>query len=237
MEWLNLHTSTLDSAEFIGAAPVERSTWLCLQRYCIGQENGGKIIGAASWGDRKWQQLARVTLREVKMPSDLWRWNNNDLELNFYPIGKQREIEAKRQAGKDTVAKRWNKQDSSGSCSADSSAICSADTEGEGNRKEKGIRKEVGQNDPAAIAAPTSAELPLSDEAKETKQEKQTDVEWLASLACDTDAYAGIDVPREHAKCARWCIEHKKQLTRRRFVNWLNRCEKPMQGDGGALMR
>lgn len=132
MEWLNLHSSVLDSPEVVGAEPTDRATWLFLLRYCIGQENGGVILDCQSWGDRKWQQLVRITLPEVKRVSTLWRMNGQDLEVNFYPIEKQKEIEAKREAGRSTVAKRWGKRN----CSADSSAICSAHTEGEGKGRE-----------------------------------------------------------------------------------------------------
>ena len=160
MDWLNIHTSTLDSAEVIGAEPIERATWLFLLRYCTGQENGGVIKDCSDWGDRKWQQIVRVTQKEVKTPSALWSWAGADLHVNFYPIDKQREVESKRKAGRLTVEKRWGKQDmlpigsalssadssatssaitlakdgadSSACSSAISSASCSADTEGKG---------------------------------------------------------------------------------------------------------
>lgn len=61
---------------------------------------------------------------------------------------------------------------------------------------------------------------------------KQTDAEWLASLKANP-AYAAIDVDREHAKAAVWCQTNGKVLTRPRFVNWLNRCDRPMSGPEG----
>ena len=57
-----------------------------------------------------------------------------------------------------------------------------------------------------------------------------SDTEWLSMLAINT-AYFGIDVKREYAKAGSWCEANKKQLTRRRFVNWLNRAERPMSAD------
>lgn len=56
----------------------------------------------------------------------------------------------------------------------------------------------------------------------------QSESEWLASLKGDA-AYQGIDVEREHARMANWCAVNHKQATRRRFVNWLNRCDRPME--------
>ena len=107
MEWLNLHTSVLDSPEVVGEEPVNRATWLFLLRYCIGQENAGIVINARSWGDRKWQQLVRVTSKEVARKSDLWEWIGDDLVVSKYPKDKESEIKHLREIGKSsTVSKR-----------------------------------------------------------------------------------------------------------------------------------
>lgn len=58
---------------------------------------------------------------------------------------------------------------------------------------------------------------------------KQTDGEWLESLKADP-TYTGIDVGREFGKCAKWCEVNRKQNTRKRFINWLNRAERPING-------
>ena len=97
----------------------------------------------------------------------------------------------------------------------------------EGKVKEGKVREKGEEKEQAADAAPTSAEFSLGDEAKPTKSDEPTDSDWLVGL-CSDPAYSGLDVEREHAKCIRWCKEHGKQPTRRRFVNWLNRCDKPM---------
>ena len=55
-----------------------------------------------------------------------------------------------------------------------------------------------------------------------------TDVEWLESLKRNP-AYDGIDVGLQFGRCAQWCEANKKQNTRRRFVNWLNRIDKPLE--------
>ena len=62
---------------------------------------------------------------------------------------------------------------------------------------------------------------------KPQKQPKQTDAEWLAELATSS-AYRGIDVRREHAKALVWASANKKTMSRRRFINWVNRCETNM---------
>jgi hypothetical protein len=71
-----------------------------LQRFCIGQENGGRIVGCAAWKDRKWQQLARVTLAEVKRESELWVWDGPDLVVWGYPVEKETEVRTKREVAR-----------------------------------------------------------------------------------------------------------------------------------------
>ena len=66
----------------------------------------------------------------------------------------------------------------------------------------------------AAVAAPASRVV-IADES------------WLSELRADP-AYQGSEGDRELAKARSWCLEHRKELTRRRFVNWLNRADRPM---------
>lgn len=169
MDWLNIHASTLDSPQFIGSDPVERSTWLCLLRFCIGQENGGVIEDCADWQDRRWQQLARVTKREIARKCELWSFDGDKLVVWAYPVSKQDEVQAKRKAGLDTAAKRWKKHDSS----ATSLATCSADAEGE--RKENG--KEV-RAKPLVLT-----ELPELPEPMRTPRLVQAWGNWIAFRA------------------------------------------------------
>jgi hypothetical protein len=99
MDWINIHTSTLDSEEFLGCEPVDQATWLKLTRYCAGQENGGRIITDPSWGDRRWQQVFRVTLQEVQRPCPLWSWDANVLTVAFYPIEAEEKVRINRTNG------------------------------------------------------------------------------------------------------------------------------------------
>ena len=115
MDWLNLHTSVLDSPEVIGAEPIERATWLMLMRYCIGQENSGRILGAKTWGDRKWQQIVRVTLSETQATTQLWGWDGEDLVVTHYPLEKEKIVKGARVGGQaktqaKTQASRTNGQ-------------------------------------------------------------------------------------------------------------------------------
>lgn len=100
MEWLNLHSSQLDSEELIGSEPVDRATWLFLRRYCVGQENGGIIRGAGAWNDRKWQQLVRVTVEEARRSCALWKWVGDDLIVWGHDCAREAEFIAKREGGR-----------------------------------------------------------------------------------------------------------------------------------------
>lgn len=55
------------------------------------------------------------------------------------------------------------------------------------------------------------------------------DTAWLTILGTDP-TYQGLSVSIEYGKCQRWCEANHKTLTRRRFINWLNRAERPMNG-------
>jgi hypothetical protein len=66
-----------------------------------------------------------------------------------------------------------------------------------------------------------------SDALKADASATTTDSEWLAGLKVDP-AWTGIDIYREFARMRAWCEENRKQPTRRRFLNWLLRCDRPM---------
>lgn len=101
MNYLNIHTDTLRSEAYLSSEPVERATWLNLSGWCATQENGGIIIGARDWSDRKWQQLAGVTKEEATLVSELYHINpDGDLVLKFYPIEKEAEVISKRKTAK-----------------------------------------------------------------------------------------------------------------------------------------
>lgn len=149
MDWLNLHYSILDSPDVIGSTPTERATWLFLLRLCIGQENGGRIKGAKGWGDRKWQQVVRVTLREVQQKTTLWGWNGDDLIVSYYPIEKEEEVRRNRDNGKRGGRPKQNHLDNHLVNPLITTRFDSAETEGKGiGREGKGRESEAGQPPP-----------------------------------------------------------------------------------------
>lgn len=146
MDWLNLHTSTLDDPALAAADDTHRSHWLHLMRYCIGQENNGRIRGAKTWNERKWLLLCRVPQASLADDGELWKWEGDDLVVSFYPKKKQKEVQDKREAGREgglkSAATRAQKSSSTPSSSASSTPSSSAATErkgmeGEGKGREK----------------------------------------------------------------------------------------------------
>lgn len=56
----------------------------------------------------------------------------------------------------------------------------------------------------------------------------KTSAAIIAELSA-SKAYQGIDVAREYAKMQEWCRRNSKQASEKRFVNWLNRIEIPIE--------
>ena len=58
-----------------------------------------------------------------------------------------------------------------------------------------------------------------------------SDEDWLTSLESNP-AYSSINVRIELGKMEAWCSANGKQPSRRRFINWLNRAERPIIANG-----
>ncbi len=80
------------------------------------------------------------------------------------------------------------------------------------NQNQNQIKEEAGQKTPAA-----------------KKKQKMTDEEWL-QMVKSNPAYQGLDVDLVFAKLQAWCATKGRKPTRARFLNWLNREEKPLTG-------
>jgi hypothetical protein len=207
MEYLNLHVSVLDRPELVGAEPIDRATWLYLLRYCAGQENGGRILGCASWGDRRWQQIARVTLREVKRRTELWRWEGEDLVVHFYPSEQEAAVRAKRQAGRETAAKRWSKQDSS---APKNNSLATPELHAKGKIKER--EGEGNARERADAPAPPG--------------KKESEVEWLERLRRE---HPGVDIDAELAAARAKKRKEGRRLDRKYFEQqWLKNVGEPV---------
>ena len=224
MIYLNLKTSTMRSPEYIGSEPTARATWLSLLCYCCEQENGGVIPDCLGWKDRQWQQTCGVTLTEVQEKSPLWQWLSDDLSVGFYPLDKQAEVQAKREAGRrggknsgQSRREAISKAEPEASGEAQLEAQLEADLERKGKERNGiGIGKE---------------DRKPERKKKVTAVAATSDKEWIESLV-NNPAYAGISVETELGKMQAWASANGKQPSRRRFINWLNRAERPIAATG-----
>ncbi len=101
-----MQVSTLDSDAWMRSERVNQAVWMALLRYCCGQENGGRIPDCRQWTDREWMAVCRVSKAEVSRNSLLWKWDGDDLEIDFYPIESEDLTRARRVGAKKTNAER-----------------------------------------------------------------------------------------------------------------------------------
>lgn len=140
MNWFNFHTPEMRNESFSGASEEQLGAWFRLVIYCCEQENGGMIHGAEKWNDRKWLNATGVSSDLIKQESPLWHFSGvGSLCIVSYPVSKEIEVKAKRQAGRRTAQKRWGKsrtkpkgKNSSATSSVNSSATSLLNAEGEG---------------------------------------------------------------------------------------------------------
>lgn len=86
---------------------------------------------------------------------------------------------------------------------------------------------ERGSHKPERTGNRTGSE-PLKKTANKTKSPKTTDEDWLALLKSSSE-YAGINIDFEFRRASEWISKKSgRQMTRRFFTNWLDRCEKPL---------
>src|SRR4051812_6102894 len=146
MEWLNIHRSTIEGEAMQDAPGHQPRTWLFLSVYCAGQENGGRIEGAAAWTDRKWMKLTSLTLEEVKEGSGLWTWEGEDLRGEFYPREQETVLRSKRKGGREGGKKRAeNLRRFKGEVEGMSEGVLEGVLEGEAEAEAEGVLQRKGR--------------------------------------------------------------------------------------------
>lgn len=135
MNYLSLKTHILIQPELLKSSPNEVGTWFRTLILCGLQENGGRIKNGLHLTDIEWiaacgtrkSDVSKVVAKGILITAD-----GPDLLVWGYPLTLEKEVQAKRDGGRATVAKRWGKQgsspDSSATQSASSSAQCSPDS-------------------------------------------------------------------------------------------------------------
>ncbi len=190
MIWINIKTTTLRESEYISASPTQQATWLKLLAYCSEHENGGVIDGAGGWNERAWLFGCGITLEEVRDQCGLWKFDGTgSLSVWNYPVEKELEVVAKREAGKrGGQAKAQNRSTACSSATAQpvaqlvaktDSACSSPPTEGVRSKgKEEGVKEKEGSMELELEEATPPA--PEPEKPKRQRFTKPTLDEWTA---------------------------------------------------------
>jgi hypothetical protein len=73
-------------------------------------------------------------------------------------------------------------------------------------------------------------------ESPQRQIDEMSDEQYLSHLETQ-GAYVGINIRAEFQKMLNWCSLHRKQATRRRFLNWLNRVDRPISGTASPQLQ
>ena len=79
----------------------------------------------------------------------------------------------------------------------------------------------------SADAPPLVLEIEKPKGSSQQPPKRSDDEEWLNEIATNP-TYTGINVRHELGKMQAWCSVNRKQPSRQRFINWLNRAEGPI---------
>ena len=90
--------------------------------------------------------------------------------------------------------------------------------------------RDIAEGEAAPAPEPIPKEVGAPKPKKSAKAATAPDDEWIEELG-RSEAYKHIDVKHEYSKAAVWCSLKKRHNTRRFFVNWLNRIDRPMTFD------
>jgi hypothetical protein len=190
--------------------------------------HGSSTRGTATFPVRGWSRIMGVsdaefetTIEEIDAMKvgNVLRCSNGDVTITCRRMLNEA---ITREQTRLRVQNHRNKERNNGSNASSNASVTP-------NKSEVISQKLEEEAESEADAPPP--DLPFDDlpdqPEKPQKQPKQTDAEWLADLAT-SPAYRGIDIRREHAKALVWAAANKKTMSRRRFVNWINKCEPTM---------
>ena len=165
MNWMNIKTESLRSAEFSGCDNAALGVWLRVLSFCCEQENGGRLAGAVEWNDRTWMISAGVTKAEVESAKPLLYCDGADYFCAAYPTEKEAMVAANRKAGKrggKASAQAYAQAHARPDAQAPARALAQAParplaqapaaTEGEGEGERKENKKGTEEEPPAPAA-------------------------------------------------------------------------------------
>ena len=168
MNWMNIKTESLRSAEFSGCDNAALGVWLRVLSFCCEQENSGRLAGAVEWNDRTWMISAGVTKAEVESAKPLLYCDGADYFCAAYPTEKEALVAANRKAGKrggkasaQAYAQAHARPDAQAPARPLAQAPAATEGEGEGERKEnkKGTEEEPPEDPTVAEARQVREEV------------------------------------------------------------------------------
>lgn len=118
----------------------------------------------------------------------------------------------------DNANKRWTKDVDASASKVHQSSICINDA----------LLLQSSSSTPSSVSTTTSS---LKKDVGRVSSEK------LIAQAKESPAYKGMDVEREWFKMVAWCNQNKKHPTARRYTNWLNRADIPIEGQNGTYKK
>ena len=89
----------------------------------------------------------------------------------------------------------------------------------------------------ANVTAKKRGEEKRREETKKRRKIPLNDLpldEFLSHLKTKP-AYSTMDLENEWSKCETWCESKGAKITYRRFINWINRAEKPIERKKGSI--
>ena len=113
MRWIPLETQLRTDADFVGATAGERGVWLSLFLYCADRETGGTITGCGKWSSVQFERLLGVSLDDLHTTSRLWRWDGDDVIVEFYSATAEIRYQKMRENNRKAANVRWSNQSDS----------------------------------------------------------------------------------------------------------------------------
>ena len=190
--------------------------------------HGSSTRGTATFPVRGWSRIMGVSEAEFETAveeidamkvGNVLRCSNGDVTITCRRMLNEA---ITREQTRLRVQNHRNKERNNGSNASSNASVTPNKSEVISQKLE-----EEAESDADAPPPVFSLEGDSGEDDKVKKKRKQTDAEWLADLST-SPAYRGIDVRREHAKALIWAAANKKTMSRRRFLNWINKCEPTM---------
>jgi hypothetical protein len=174
VEFVAVNVAGTTGPDWLRRDPALRGHWHALISFCALRENGGTVVGAATWTNRDWDRTAGVTkaaLRKLAAGDEpLVRWDGDDLVVLGYDRGREAAALAARERGRNAALARWHGDQKpeetlpeslgseDASVDAPASAIGDAGADAVGTTDQS--REDQSREEPVSGSAATGPEIP-----------------------------------------------------------------------------